>query len=70
MDPAVDLAYQQQSFGPLGTLFDEEEVALTEYEQAGSMLAEAEGRRFALSAALAYEKATMRAGQVPRSRLN
>jgi len=53
---AVDLAYQRQSFGPLGTLFDEEEAALALYERAVSKIAEAEERWFALSAALAYEK--------------
>jgi hypothetical protein len=67
---AVDLASQQQSFGPLRTLFDEEEAALALYERAVSRLAEAEERWFALSAALAYEKATMLAGQMPRNRLN
>ena len=67
---AVDLAYQQQSFGPLGTLFDEEEAALAVYERAVSRLAAAEERWFALSAALAYENATMLVGQMPRNRLN
>ena len=65
---AVELASEQQSFGPLGTLFDDEEAALVVYERATSTLAETEERWFALSAALAYEKTLM--GQVPRSRLN
>jgi hypothetical protein len=67
---AVDLAYQQQLFGSLGTLFGDEETALAVYERAVSMLAEAEERWFTLSAALAYEKDMMLKGQVPRSRLN
>jgi hypothetical protein len=66
----VDLAYEQQSFGPLGTLFDDEEAALAVYEQAVSSLAEAEERWFALSAALAYEKELMLKGQASRSRMN
>jgi hypothetical protein len=67
---AVDLAYEQQSFGPLGTLFDDEEAALAVYEQAVSTLADAEERWFALNAALAREKELMLKGQVSRSRMN
>jgi hypothetical protein len=66
----VDLAYEQQSFGPLGTLFDDEEAALAVYEQAVSTLADAEERWFALNAALAREKELMLKGQVSRSRMN
>jgi hypothetical protein len=64
LDQALDLAYQQQSFGPLNSLFDEEEAALAVYEQAVAKVREAEGRWFALSAALAYEKERSQAGQV------
>jgi hypothetical protein len=67
---AVDLAYEQQSFGPLNALFDEEEVALAVYEQGVFSLAEAEERWFALRAALAYEKERMAAGPMPRGRMN
>jgi hypothetical protein len=66
----VDLAYEQQSFGPLGTLFDDEEAALAVYEQAASKLAEAEERWFALSAAFAYEKEQMLVEQTRFNRLN
>jgi hypothetical protein len=66
----VDLAYEQQSFGPLGTLFDDEEAALAVYEQAVSTLADAEERWFALNAALAREKELMLKGQISRSRMN
>jgi hypothetical protein len=66
----VDLAYEQQSFGPLGTLFDDEEAALAVYEQAVSTLADAEERWFALNAALAREKELMLKGQVSRSHMN
>jgi hypothetical protein len=52
---AVEFASEQQSFGPLRTLFDDEEAALAVYERATSTLAEAEERWFALSAALARE---------------
>jgi exonuclease VII small subunit len=68
LDQAVELAYQQQSFAPLGNLFNEEEAALAIYERAVSALAEAEERWLALSAALAHEKMLM--GQVSRSRMN
>jgi hypothetical protein len=67
---AVDLAYQQQLFGSLGTLLGDEETALAVYERAVSMLAEAEERWFALSATLAYEREMMVIGQVPRNRLS
>jgi hypothetical protein len=67
---AVELAYQQQSFGPLGTFFDEEETALALYERAVSRLAEAEERWFAVSAALAYEKEQMLVEQTRFNRLN
>jgi hypothetical protein len=32
LDQVLELAYQQQSFGPLINLFDEEEAALAVYE--------------------------------------
>ena len=67
---ALDRAYEQQWFGPLRTLFDEEEAALAVYEQAISTLAEAEERWFVLSAALAREKELMLKGQVSHSRMN
>jgi exonuclease VII small subunit len=68
LNQAVDLAYQQQSFAPLGNLFNEEEAALALYERAVLALAEAEERWLTLSAALAHEKMLM--GQVSRSRMN
>jgi hypothetical protein len=67
---AVERAYEQQSFDPLGTPFHDEESALAVYERAVSKLAEAEERWFALSAALAYEKEMTLKGQVSRSRMN
>jgi hypothetical protein len=69
-DQVVELAYQQQSFAPLGTLFDDEEAALAVYGQAVATAPKAEGRWSALSVALAYEKEMMLKGQVPRSRMN
>jgi hypothetical protein len=70
LDPTVDLAYQQQSFGPLNNLFDEEEAALADYEQAVVKVSEAEGRWSALSVALAYEKERMTKAQLARGRMN
>jgi hypothetical protein len=70
LDQALDLAYEQQSFGPLNNLFDEEEAALLIYERAVSQFAKAEERWFALGAALAYEKELMLKGQASRSRMN
>lgn len=70
LNQAVDLAYQQQSFGPLGTLFGDEETAKADYERAVFRLGAAEERWFALSSALAYEKEMMLKGQVSRSRMN
>jgi len=66
----IKAAYEQQSFGHMRTLFDDEEAALAVYERATSTLAEAEERWFALSAALAQEKEIMLKGQFPRNRLN
>jgi hypothetical protein len=42
LNQAVDVAYQEQSFSPLGTLFGGEETAQAVYERAVSTLAEAE----------------------------
>jgi hypothetical protein len=70
LDQALDLAYQQQSFGPLNKLFDEEEAALAVYEQAVAKVGEAEGRWFALSVALAYDRERSQAGQVFSNRAN
>ncbi|MBL0408013.1 hypothetical protein JKG68_29375 [Microvirga aerilata] len=70
LDQALDLAYQQQSFGPLNNLFDEEEAALAIYEQAVAKVREAEGRWSAVSLALAYERERLTAGQVFSSRAN
>ncbi|MBL0407948.1 hypothetical protein JKG68_29040 [Microvirga aerilata] len=70
LDQRLDLACQQHSFGPLNTLFDEEEAALEVYEQAVAKVGEAEGRWSALSVALAYEKERMMAAQLPRRWMN
>ena len=70
LDQALDLAYEQQSFGPLNNLFDEEEAALLIYERAVAKVSEAEGRWCALSVALVYEKERMMAGPLPHSRMN
>jgi hypothetical protein len=70
LNQAVDLAYQQQSFGPLGTLFDDEETAKADYERTVSRLGAAEERWFTLSSALACEKEMMLKEQVSRSRMN
>jgi hypothetical protein len=70
LDQTVELAYQQQSFGPLTNLFDEEEAALAVYERTVVKVGEAEGRWSALSVALAYEKERMMAAQLPRSQMN
>jgi hypothetical protein len=70
LDQALDRAYQQQSFGPLNSLFDEEEAALAAYEQAVPKVREAEERWAALSLALAYEKERLATGQVFSSRAN
>jgi hypothetical protein len=70
LDQALDLAYEQQSFGPLNDLFDEEEAALAVYEQGVAKVRDAEGRWSAMSVALAYEKERVTAGQLPSSRVN
>ncbi len=70
LDRAVEQAYEQQSFAPLGELFDEEEAALAVYEQARAQLASAEERWRGVGAALAYEKEQMLAGGWSRERLN
>lgn len=70
LDQVLNLAYQQQSFGPLNTLFDEEEVALAIYQRAVVKLTEAEERWCALRVALAYERELMRKAQPSRRQLN
>ncbi|KLK92198.1 hypothetical protein AA309_15685 [Microvirga vignae] len=70
LDQALEQAYQQQSFGPLGNLFDEEETTLAVYEKASANVAEAEERWCMIRAALAYEKELMRAGPLSLKRLN
>jgi hypothetical protein len=70
LDQALDLAYQQQSFGPLNSLFDEEEAALAVYEQGVAKVREAKGRWSALSLALGYEKERLETGQMSSSRAN
>ncbi|MBQ0824173.1 hypothetical protein KBI52_28660 [Microvirga sp. HBU67558] len=70
LDQALDLAYQQQSFGPLNSLFDKEEAALAVYEQGVTKVREAEGRWSAMSVALAYEKERMMAGHLPSGHMN
>jgi len=67
---AVEQAYEQQSFKPIGRLFDEEEAALAVYEQAKAQLISAEERWREVGAALAYEKEQMLVGPLPRKRLN
>ncbi|PVE23514.1 hypothetical protein DC522_15310 [Microvirga sp. KLBC 81] len=70
LDQALEQAYRQQSFGPLGNLFDEEETRLAVYEKACANVAEAEKRWCMLRAALAYEKGLMLAGPLSLKRLN
>lgn len=70
LEQALDLAYREQSFGPLDPLFSKEEAALALYEQAASKLTEAEERWCALRVALAYERELMQGGQPLRQRLN
>jgi hypothetical protein len=62
LDQVLELAYQQQSLGPLTNLFDEEEAALAVYEQSVAKVRELEGRWSAVSLALAYEKERTMAG--------
>lgn len=70
LDRAVEQAHEQQSFSPLGNLFDEEEAALAIYEQAKARLASAKERWRDVGAALAYEKEQMLAGRWSRNHLN
>jgi hypothetical protein len=70
LDQVLDLACQQQSFGPLNKLFDEEEAALAIYEQAVAKVREAEVRWSAMCVAFAYEKERMMSAQSPLSRMN
>jgi hypothetical protein len=69
LDQVLELAYQQQSFGPLTNLFDEEEAALAVYEQSVAKVRELEGRWSAVSLALAYEKERTIAGQLRSDRM-
>lgn len=59
----LEIAYQQQSFGPLNRLFDEEEIALGVYEQAVARVKAVEERWSAMSLALVYEKERLATGQ-------
>jgi hypothetical protein len=52
----LEIAYQQQSFGPLNHLFDEEEAALELYGQSITEVREMERRWSAMSLALVHEK--------------
>ncbi|MXQ12982.1 hypothetical protein GR328_16255 [Microvirga makkahensis] len=70
LDRAVEQAYEQQSFAPLGNLFDEEEAALAVCERAKAQLTSAQKRWRNMGAALAYEKELMLAGRWSRKRLN
>lgn len=70
LNEALEQAYRQQSLGPLGDLFDEEETRLAVYKKASANVADAEERWCMLRAALAYEKDLMRAGPLSPKRLN
>ena len=70
LEQALHHAYREQSFGPLNSLFSEEEAALALYEQAAAQLTEAEERWCALRVALAYERELMQEGQPSRMRPN
>jgi hypothetical protein len=70
LEQAVDLAYQEQSFSPIGTLFDKEDAVRAVYERAAAKVAKAEERWFALSAALAYEKNMMLMGPLSHTCLH
>jgi hypothetical protein len=69
LDQMLELAYQQQSFGPLNNLFDEE-AALAVYELSVAEVREMEGRLSAVSLALVYEKERMLAGNLSSNRMN
>jgi hypothetical protein len=70
LDQVLEIAYQQQSFGPLTSLFDQEEAALAVYEQAVANVRDAETRWAALSLAMAHERERLTAGQLPPNRIN
>jgi hypothetical protein len=70
LDQALDEAYRQQSFLPLGNLLDEEEAAVAICNKEFDKVAKAEERWCALRAALAYEKEQMLAGPLSRKRFN
>jgi hypothetical protein len=64
----VELTSEEQSFGPPGTLFDEE-AALAVYEQSVAKVREMEGRWSAVGLALASEKERTMAGQLPSNHM-
>ncbi len=70
LNQVLALAYQQEAFGSLNTLFDEEEAALAIYERAVAKLTKAEERWCALRVALVYEKELMRTAPLCRKRIN
>jgi hypothetical protein len=70
LDQVLNVAYQQQSFGPLNDLFDQEEAALAVYQLSVSEVRKMEGRWLAVSFALACEEERMMAGHLPSSRMN
>lgn len=70
LDQVVESAFRQQSFRPIEALFCEEEAALAHYEKAVADLARAEGRWWAMRAALAYEQEMMRREAAGCRRLN
>lgn len=70
LDQVVESAFRQQSFRPIEALFCEEEAALADYEKAVAKLAQAEGRWWAMRAALAYEQEMMRRDATGYRRLN
>jgi hypothetical protein len=70
LDQVLELACQRQSFGPLASLFDEEEAALAVYERALIRVKNAEQRWTALSLALSHEKERLSGGLSSPNRIN
>jgi len=66
----LEIAYRQQSFGPLNDLFDEEEAALELYEQSVAEMKKMERRWSAMSLAFVHEKERLAKGRVLSSRAN
>ena len=66
----MERAFEQQSFGPINALFDDEEAALATYEEARAMFTKAQERWSALRAALVYERKLMAAGPLSPNMLN